>query len=529
MYFIDVSNALLKDACVSEASILLELAKNGNAQKVPTVEELRKILYGLHSQFARCIKFEDAWRRAEFRCNDCVEMETPTNITSNALKLREPYPWQTQALNEWQIAHNRGIIEAITGSGKTQIGLIAIKNCLELGSKSLILVPTLELADQWYAQLMNYAAKSVAVGRLGGGYRGSLRTCDVLVAIVNSARNLILDHPSTEFDLLVADECHRYGTPENAKALKSCFTHRLGLSATVQRNDNGTRKYLIPFFGSIVYRYTYQHARIQDVIAPFHATFLGVALSEIEEQYYREMSDEIGVFTRQFIKKFQTKIRDLSDFIQILCDAAKQHYDHIDMSLSFLATRLLSLLAERRRFLERLPGKFHTLRELSSVCEMAKGTLVFTQSIESAETAASVLRQRKVRAISIHSETPMILRRQSLEQFRRREISTIVAPKILDEGIDVPEANLAIIMTATRSKRQVIQRIGRVLRKKNDGSAAELIVMYVENTIEDPDQGAHESVIADIKAAANSTKIVTSAQFAAAVADSVAGWMPHEA
>ena len=66
------------------------------------------------------------------------------------------------------------------------------------------------------------------------------------------------------------------------------------------------------------------------------------------------------------------------------------------------------------------------------------------------------------------------------------------APRVLDEGVDVPAADLAVIVGASRSRRQMIQRMGRILRRKSDGRLARLAVLFVEGTVEDPAAGAHE-------------------------------------
>ena len=69
---------------------------------------------------------------------------------------------------------------------------------------------------------------------------------------------------------------------------------------------------------------------------------------------------------------------------------------------------------------------------------------------------------------------------------------------MLDEGVDVPAADLAVILAASRSRRQMIQRMGRVLRRKPDGRAARFIIVYARGTVEDPALGAHEGFLDEI-------------------------------
>lgn len=78
------------------------------------------------------------------------------------------------------------------------------------------------------------------------------------------------------------------------------------------------------------------------------------------------------------------------------------------------------------------------------------------------------------------------------ESFKAGKLKAVVAPLVLDEGVDVPEADLAVILASTKTKRQMIQRMGRVLRKKEDGRLARFALLFVEGTSEDPGSGAHE-------------------------------------
>ena len=57
---------------------------------------------------------------------------------------------------------------------------------------------------------------------------------------------------------------------------------------------------------------------------------------------------------------------------------------------------------------------------------------------------------------------------------------------MLDEGIDVPDANLGIVMSGSRTRRQMIQRMGRILRRKEPGVGARFVIMFAKDTIEDP-------------------------------------------
>jgi superfamily II DNA or RNA helicase len=89
-------------------------------------------------------------------------------------------------------------------------------------------------------------------------------------------------------------------------------------------------------------------------------------------------------------------------------------------------------------------------------------------------------------------------RRAILERFRAGGLQALVAPKILDEGVDVPEADVGVIISASRSRRQMIQRMGRVIRPKDDGRVAHFVIFYIKESTEDPRRGPHEEFIAEM-------------------------------
>ena len=98
----------------------------------------------------------------------------------------------------------------------------------------------------------------------------------------------------------------------------------------------------------------------------------------------------------------------------------------------------------------------------------------------------------------MHSELAAADRREVLGRFAGGELDVLAAPRVLDEGIDVPAADLAVIVGASRSRRQMVQRMGRVLRRKPDGRLARFAVVFVEGTVEDPAYGAHEAFLGEV-------------------------------
>ncbi|MDQ2738170.1 MAG: DEAD/DEAH box helicase family protein [Actinomycetota bacterium] len=198
--------------------------------------------------------------------------------------------WQRDALADWADAGRRGVVEAVTGSGKTRLGVEAVLAALEAGQNSLIIVPTIDLQRQWY-DVLSAALEGVRISRLGGGSQDQVPDSPVVVGVVNSVTSALSAGRLRPGGLLIADECHRYATEVFNQALHPQFDWRLGLTATYERDDDGHRRFLDAYFGGVVFRLWYDRALKDKVIAPFEVTLVGVDLMPRESADYQELSD----------------------------------------------------------------------------------------------------------------------------------------------------------------------------------------------------------------------------------------------
>jgi superfamily II DNA or RNA helicase len=110
---------------------------------------------------------------------------------------------------------------------------------------------------------------------------------------------------------------------------------------------------------------------------------------------------------------------------------------------------------------------------------------VFTETVRAANHAINRL-DPLVSIDLITGSTGRRQRRETLDRLRVRRLDAVAAPRVLDEGVDVPDANLGIVMSASRTRRQMIQRMGRILRRKQPGVAARFVIMFAKDTVEDP-------------------------------------------
>jgi superfamily II DNA or RNA helicase len=406
---------------------------------------------------------------------------------------RTLYPWQADALEAWARRGHRGVVEAVTGTGKTVLGLAALGEELRRGGQVLVLVPTIELMHQWRREIHRFLGAQLRVGCLGGAESASLVAHDVVVAVVNSARVSKL-RPIRRDALLVADECHRYASAANHLALEEGFARRLGLSATYARDDGAHVDWLEPYFGGTCFEMGYRRAVADGVIARFCLALVGVELSCEERQRYEELSEEVRTRLARLVDRHGVELEPCSELIKALKQLAASHFPN---EARVEARILLALLHERRRLLAETPAKLDALLALAPALRAAQRSIVFTQSIAVAEQVAAALHAASLRAGALHSQLPTAARREMLARFTAGSLEAIVAPRVLDEGIDVPGADLAVIAAASNSRRQMVQRMGRVLRRKRDHRQARIAVLYAAGTVEDPAGGAHEAFLSE--------------------------------
>jgi superfamily II DNA or RNA helicase len=417
----------------------------------------------------------------------------------------KPYDWQKKASRAWTDAGEKGVVEAVTGTGKTYLGAIALGKVLKEGGRGVVLVPTRELQDQWVAELENLGFQSV--GRLGNGYKNTLGHCSVLVAVAASASIYDLELPKRTKGLLVADEVHRYAAETWKDALEEKFETRLGLTATFERQDGAHEEILLPYFEAVVFRYEYAQAIKEGIIAEFKLATIGVSFTKRERAEYEECNEEVSKAVLN-LKKYHGAPdpyaggTSFGEFMKFVTQLSKEG----DRRKGMAAGKFLKFFNQRRTLLAETGAKYDALEKLAPAIKASNGTIAFTATIESAEIAADVLQRKKISCGLHHSKMNKEERRLVLEQFKNRDINAIVAPKTLDEGIDVPEADLGIIIAASREKRQMIQRMGRVLRRKKDQRLAKFAILYVKDTSEDPNNGAHGAFLEAIRPVASAEK-----------------------
>ncbi len=362
-------------------------------------------------------------------------------LASGALAHREPRPYQAEALAAWRRAKHRGLVVLPTGAGKSHVAVMAID---DRRRSTLVVAPTLDLVRQWYDLLRTTFGRDVGV--VGGGDH---RVHDLTVTTYDSAF-LHMEHLGARFGLVVFDECHHLPSESFALAARFCLApFRLGLTATPERQD-GRESELAALVGPEVYR--------RDIVemsgaylADYETERIAVELAPDErEEYERERAVYLAFVRSQGIRLGTPSA--WSEFIRRAASSAAGR----EAFAAYRRQRELALCAPAK--LEYVEMLLHLHRNDRSI--------VFTQDNA---TAYAISRRFLVPAIT--HQTKVTERSRILEGLADGSYRAVVTSKVLNEGVDVPDANVAIVVSGSGSVREHVQRLGRVLRKKGDKRA----------------------------------------------------------
>lgn len=362
----------------------------------------------------------------------------------------QPRRWQGLALDAWRASERRGIAEVVTGGGKTIFaGLcMADTEMACAATRFVILVPTIALLDQWYVSLReDFEVPEIDIAAWTGGKRPKL-VPRVNLMVLNTARVAVPELPEIESTFLVVDECHRAGSSVNALILQHPFAASLGISATPDSDfDNRLSQVLEPALGPVIYRYGLDEARADGILSPFDLVNVRFELLQAEKEEYNRWTSRIQRLLRR---------------------AGGADVD--GEVLQALLRRRAACAAKARL---RVPLAVR-------IAENHRGarTMIFHESVADAEEIRARLAERGHSVTIYHSRISASVRRDNLRLFRKGAFDVLVTCRALDEGVNIPEVQIAVIASATASTRQRVQRLGRVLRPAPGKERAVVYSLY---------------------------------------------------
>ncbi len=367
-------------------------------------------------------------------------------------KVVELKPFQDDALGSW-LKSKRGIIALPTGAGKTYIALKAME---VLKEPTLIVVPTLPLLNQWRETIQSLC--SIEVGIIGGGKEH----LDPITVITYDSAYLRAAELGNRFQFIIFDEVHHLAAESYIEIAElSASPYRMGLTATLERED-GRHRLLFPLVGGIIYQLAPKELAGEH-LSEFDAIRLKVDLLDDERKKYERFLREY----KESLKKAGISMRSLEDFRKLVMRSSRNIH----------ARKALLSWNEARKIAINSKAKFQVLQDLLESHREDK-VIIFTEYNEMAEEIS----KRFLIPLITH-RTSRREREKILDAFKIGSVMKIVTSKVLDEGLDVPDARVGIILGGTGSRREFIQRLGRILRKR-EGKRAVLYEVVSKGTSE---------------------------------------------
>lgn len=356
----------------------------------------------------------------------------------------KPRPHQVEALKAWSEAGKRGVVQMPTGAGKTFLALLAI---LHVQRPALIVVPTIDLLHQWQRVLGDYFG--IKIGGLGGGERDIQQ---VTVTTFDSAM-IHLNAIGNRFGFLIVDECHHLPAPQYINiAYGTIAPFRLGLSATVERSD-GKESEIFSLLGPLVYEGRIDQMS-EKVLAPYDIVCVEIPLTQSEEAMYQERR---AVYT-SFLRQYRIDFSRPDGWRRFLIMAARMPGGR----------EALKGFRDQKKLAQASSGK---MTEVWNIVQRHNGEriIIFTDDNDMAYRIG-----REYLLPVLTHQTKPAERKKMLDAFRSGALDIIVTSKVLNEGVDVPEASIGIVVSGSGTVREHVQRLGRILRHQQGKTA----VMY---------------------------------------------------
>lgn len=366
-----------------------------------------------------------------------------SSIKINMTKDLIPREYQVSALKAWINNKYRGVISLPTGSGKSFLAVMAINF---IKRNTLIIVPTIDLMLQWGKQIEKIF--KIKPGYLGGGIK---ELKDITISTYDSAV-LNMEFIGDKYALLVFDECHHLTGPSNKlSAEMSIAPYRLGLSATpTTENQPENELILSELIGKIIYDISINDLKGK-VLAEYTTKKIYIDLTEKELVNYHKYRKIYTDFIKQHKINF-SKPDSWQHFIG-LCSRKPE------------GKNAFKAFLEQKAIARSGSGKIKAIWNLIKQHNKER-IIIFTADNETAYKLGNTF----FLPVLTH-KTKTKERKDFLDKFRSGEYQILITSKVLNEGIDVPEANIGIVVSGSASIREHVQRLGRILRPSEDKGA----------------------------------------------------------
>jgi superfamily II DNA or RNA helicase len=375
--------------------------------------------------------------------------------------------YQEEAVKAWEKKWKRGVVALPTGSGKTVVGVAGIS---KINKPVLVIAFTVEQVRQWNEHCRKFLGVEALEMHSKQSRQPSwdeIDRADIVITTYHTA----IRRPDVVASrrALIIDEVHHLPADVFKRIVEiSPYEYVLGLSATPERED-GKHKELFPLIGGVVYSRSADELAEKGYLASFEIERIPVRLTLDEKRRYWDL-----------IERYR-ELKGDRDFEELIDDAKRGDESAAEALRIKSEARMIALASE---------SKIRKIREIVDR-HIDDKIIIFAEYVDQARKIAEALN-----ADLITGDTPAKKRKEIFERFRSSPSGVLVITRVGDEGIDIPDASVGIIASGTGSKRQYIQRIGRLLRPK-PGMRAIIYEIYTADTTEKFDIERRSEAIQD--------------------------------
>jgi superfamily II DNA or RNA helicase len=371
-----------------------------------------------------------------------------TEMISNENKTKE----QKKALNLWASAGFRGSIIAGTGFGKSRCALLACDYLLNRmdNAKIIILVPTIQLQDQFVDEFNKW----------------NLAHCldSIEIMCYQSAYKL----RGNKYDLVICDEVHLGLSVEYRKFFINNKSDKI-LCMTATLPEEEEYREILAKLAPTVYTISLDQCVAMGIVSPYEIYCVPVELTDQEREDYK-------IINNNFVR-CKYALGQFDAFNQARAIMANKNSDSGDKAV---AAQFYKAIRERKAIVDFAYNKIAKFQTIVQT-HLDKKVLVFSGANDFTDQLCESVAPL---AVSYHSGKTKKQREKSLASFKNDEINILCSTKALNQGLDIPNANLGIICGITSKSLSMIQRVGRLIRFE-EGKVGKVVILYVKDSQEE--------------------------------------------
>lgn len=362
-----------------------------------------------------------------------------------------PHKWQQESTDMWIDNNYSGIDLCGTGTGKS---ISAILKILKMRKNTLIVVPTEVLLRQWYKEIKKFV--DIPEEKIGLYYGKEKRIGNITIAIVNSVMKS--DYKFDEFfKFVVIDEIHNINENKfDGFLLGSKFKYKYGLTATIERDDN-FHETVINYMGGINYILPESEAKEEGYINRFTFVDVGITLPQEEMDINDEFEKKIKKYRDEMVEL--TGDKRINPFDSSYCDnpTVKLYKSHYRRTFAKLKDFLFNHYMKNRIAIKLIQD--NSDKKIICFNEFEKNATLIDDVLNGSGTNSVIVKSKSKKKTEL-----------ALEKFSTDDCNVLVAVRVLDEGYNLPTIDMGLLIAGSGKEKQIKQRVGRVIRKKENAS-----------------------------------------------------------